>query len=286
MYESQTLAALERFYSNQDEDGRLITKHGQIEFLTTMRYIDRYLKPGDRVADIGAGTGRYSLAAASLGCAVEAVELVERNIDVFKRKIGQANGDRSAEATTGAGQPSEYSANINITRGNALALTMLESGAFDITLLLGPLYHLYTHEDKRQAISEALRVTKPGGVVFAAYCLTDACLAQSGFKDRSFDILDYCQSGKVDMETFSTFSTPEDVFELVRKEDVDRLMEGFGATRLHYVATDLFACYMAEALEAMDRETYEMYLRYHFAVCERADLAGVSNHALDVFRKE
>ena len=46
------------FYNNYDEDSRLTVKHGSVEFLTTMHYIGKYIKPGDRVLEIGAGTGR------------------------------------------------------------------------------------------------------------------------------------------------------------------------------------------------------------------------------------
>ena len=49
---------LTNFYSNYDEEGRLLSKHGQVEYLTTMRYIEKYLRPGMRVLEIGAGTGR------------------------------------------------------------------------------------------------------------------------------------------------------------------------------------------------------------------------------------
>ena len=65
------------FYNQYDEDSRLAVKHGTVEFLTTMRYIQKYLKPGDRVLEIGAGTGRYSHQLARRGYAVDAVELVD-----------------------------------------------------------------------------------------------------------------------------------------------------------------------------------------------------------------
>ncbi len=65
------------FYNNFDENNRLVLKHGTVEFLTTMRYIEKYIRPGARVLEIGAGTGRYSHALARQGYAIDAVELVE-----------------------------------------------------------------------------------------------------------------------------------------------------------------------------------------------------------------
>jgi hypothetical protein len=147
------------------------------------------------------------------------------------------------------------------------------------------MYHLYTEEDERKAMSEALSVTKPGGVVFAAYCISDASLIISGFQRKAFDIADYIKRGKIDPVTFDPVSVPEDIFELVRKEDIDRLMAGFDVERLHYVATDLFTRYIKDAVDEMDEETFALYLRYHFSVCERADMVGLTHHSLDVFRK-
>ena len=90
----------------------------------------------------------------------------------------------------------------------------------------------------------------------------------------------------LDTTTFETFSNPWDIFELYRKEDIDELMSHFNVTRLHYVGTDMATHYMREVVDAMDDELYEMYLRYHFVICERADMIGASHHFLDVFRKE
>ena len=74
------------FYNTYDEDRRLALKHGSVEFLTTMRYINKYIRPGHRVLEIGAGTGRYSHALARQGYSVDAVELVQHNMDVFREK--------------------------------------------------------------------------------------------------------------------------------------------------------------------------------------------------------
>ena len=75
------------FYNSYDEDSRLVSKHGTIEFLTTMHYVEKYIRPGSRVLEIGAGTGRYSHSLARRGYDVDAVELVEHNIEIFRKSL-------------------------------------------------------------------------------------------------------------------------------------------------------------------------------------------------------
>ncbi|NLO47065.1 MAG: class I SAM-dependent methyltransferase [Clostridiales bacterium] len=266
LHPKKTDNPLASYYASEDEEGRLALRHGQVEFLTTIRFIERYLTPNAKIIEIGAGTGRYSRAIADMGYEVDAVELFSKNIDRFKAKL----------------KPSQT---INIIQGNALDLSAFADGSFDITLLLGPLYHLYTESDKRQAISEALRVTKSGGVVFAAYCISDGSLLLSGFMRKSYDIGEYINRGMIDPLTFDTFSEPEDIFEMVRKDDIDRLMSGFPVERLHYVGTDMFTNYMRDAINAMSEDEFALYLRYHFAICHRQDMVGISHHTLDVFKK-
>jgi len=231
-----------------------------------MRFIERYLSPHARIIEIGAGTGRYSRTLAGMGYLVDAVELFQHNIDIFRQSL---KPDQS----------------ISITQGNALDLSVFSDNTYDITLLLGPMYHLFSEDDKQQAMSEALRVTKPGGVVFAAYCISDGSLVLSGFQRKVFDIADYIKRGKINPVSFDTISVPEDIFELVRKEDIDRLMSHFSVQRLHYISTDLFTNYMRSTVDEMSEEEFALYLRYHFSVCERQDLVGATHHSLDVFRK-
>ena len=132
---------------------------------------------------------------------------------------------------------------------------------------------------------EAIRVTKPGGIVFAAYVISDGCLLDDGFNRGNINVAKYIEKGLINGNTFAAKSKPEDLFELVRKEDIDELMSVFPTTRLHYVATDGCALFMREAIDRMDDETFELYLRYHFTTCERSDLAGVTSHSIDIFRK-
>lgn len=254
------------FYNNYDEDSRFASKHGSVEFLTTMRYIEKYLKPSDRIIEIGAGTGRYSHALARQGYDVDAVELIDHNIEVFS-------------------QNTHSNENITITQGNAMDLLSFPDNKYDITLLLGPLYHLYNKEDKQLALKEAIRVTKPGGLIFAAYVISDICILDDGFMRGNINVAKYIERGLIDAHTFAVRSEPKELFELVRKEDIDDLMSVFPVERLHYVATDGCTSFMREAVDSMDTDTFELYLKYHFATCERSDSIGITSHAVDIFRK-
>jgi len=53
---------LNNYYNNYDEESRLIKdKAHRIEYITTTKYIEKYLKSGDKILEIGAGTGRYAI---------------------------------------------------------------------------------------------------------------------------------------------------------------------------------------------------------------------------------
>jgi len=263
---TDTLGFLTRFYSTRcDEDRRLTTQHGKVEYLTTMRYIERYLRPGMRVLEIGAATGRYSLTLARKGYDVTAIELVQHNIDVFRKKL----------------KPGDT---VDLQQGNALDLSRFPDNTFDMTLLLGPMYHLYTVEDQTRALEEALRVTKPGGLLYAAYCVSDMSLHYHGFIKGHIEYL--IAKGMADPETFHCHSEPKDLFQLMRKDDILALAAPLPCTRLHYVATDGPIELMRKAIGKMTPKQFELYMKYRYAICEREDMAGATNHSLDILLRK
>ena len=60
----ETKEKIAKYYDGYDEDERLVSKHGMVEYLTTMKYIETYLRPNVRILEIGAATGRHSHALA------------------------------------------------------------------------------------------------------------------------------------------------------------------------------------------------------------------------------
>lgn len=253
------------YYTNYDEDGRLSSPHGQVEFLTTVRYIEKYLRPGMNLIEIGAGTGRYSHYFARKGYPVTAVELVEHNLSILKSK-------------TKKGEP------LTAEQGNAVDLSRFADDAFDLTLLLGPMYHLYRREDQRAALREAIRITKPGGKVFVAYCMADPSILGYGFIKHN--ALQLVLDDMLDPVTFKTFSEGKSMFELYTVSDIHGLVREFPVTELGLIAADGFTNHMREAVDEMTKEEYGLYLKYHFATCERQDLIGLSHHTLQILRIE
>ena len=212
---------LEEYYNKYDEEGRLLSRHGQVEYLTTMRYIEECLEgiPTPSILEVGAGTGRYSVTLAKQGRHMTAVELIEHNLEILKSKL-------------------EGTEPITTFQGNALDLSQLSDNSFDLTMLLGPMYHLYTKEEKRKALSEAVRVTKPEGLIFVAYCMNEPTVIQYVFGLHNLQkVMDFHMITK----DWHCISEPKDRFTLVRTEDIAALDTGVDETLIadgeHYEFT-------------------------------------------------
>ena len=290
------MTELEQYYNKFNEEKRLNSRHGQVEFRLSMKYIHEAIEtvmenlkmtaankhaasndpnapqsastffttpqPQDiKILDIGAGTGRYSVALAEEGYDVTAVELVKYNLGILKKK----------------------NSSVKAMQGNALNLKKLSSNTFDITLLFGPMYHLFGFEDKKKALLEAKRVTKPGGTILVAYCMNEYGVITYGFKERH--VLECMEQGRFS-DTFQTQSLPEHLYDYMRLENIDALNEACGLTRIKILSPDGPANYMRPFLNQLSDEEFEAFVQYQMAVCERPDLIGAGAHTLDILKKK
>lgn len=257
------MTELENYYNKFNEEKRLTRKHGNIEFITSMQYIHKYLElfgKEVKILDIGAGTGKYSVALANEGYDVTAVELIKYNLGILKSK----------------------GSSVKAYQGNALKLKQFKDDTFDLTLLFGPMYHLYTFEDKLKALKEAKRVTKNGGIILVAYCMNEYAILTYGFKENH--ILESMKKGKV-LNDFKVVSSKEDLYDYVRLDDINKLNDTAKLQRIQIISADGPANYMRKVLNAMNDETYNKFIEYHLSTCEREDLIGAGAHTVDILKK-
>ena len=253
------LSNIEKHYNKHPEDLRLLRRHGIVEFETTMHHLHRFLQPNQVILDIGAGTGRYTSALMAEGYRVKAVELVRRNIEVFLKREPTAD----------------------VVQGDARNMPFIETGTADVTLLLGPLYHLFGDEEKLKALNEAKRVTKPGGFIFVAYLMNEYSILSYCFdEDRINDLM---ARGVVDKD-FHIQSKVGELYDYIRLEDINRLNGKAGLERVTIFSPDGAADYMRTRLNQMNEETFARFIDYQKCISERPELIGAGSHTVDVLR--
>lgn len=251
-----------KYYNKFNEDKRLTTKHGMIEFKTSIKYILEYLNKMDnpKIIDIGAGTGKYSLALDKLGYDVSAIELVKHNLKVLESK----------------------NSNVKTYLGNAIDLSKFKDNSFDLVILFGPMYHLINIEDKIKALNETKRIVKKSGYIFISYCMNEYAIITHGFIEN--EIINSFKENKID-SNFHIISTEEDLYSYVRMEDIDYLKKKCNLKRNKILSQDGPTEYLKKVLNQMNDQELDLFYKYHLSTCENKYLLGAGRHILDILQK-
>lgn len=259
---SSRIDMMNSVYNHYDENNRLCrSRHGQLEYMTTMAYVRRHAAPGARVLEIGAGTGRYSVALARDGYDVTAVELVPHNLDVLRHN--------------------SHGLPLQAFQGDALDLSRFADGSFDVTLSLGPMYHLYAPQDVHRTLDEAIRVTRPGGVIITAFLSVYAIVASNYLNEQMRDGLAENFTPDWQVRHFE-----EQVFTGYDVAEFEALFADRPVHHLTTVAADsILELAEKNAAFALSDDAFAAFAAYHLATCEKRELLGASSHLMHICRK-
>jgi ubiquinone/menaquinone biosynthesis C-methylase UbiE len=247
-------------YDIFDESTRLDSKAANIEFITTVKYIEDVLKPGMRILDLGAGTGRYSIYFAQKGYEVVAVELVKKHAQAIENL-----------KTDGM--------HLKVIQGDALEqLRLLDSESFDIILCLGPLYHIAKPEDRAKCVREILRVSTEQGRMYFAFINNDMVITTEAML---YDP-NYMENGSYNKVTFKVEDFP---FVFYTVSGARELLEQSGATIVKEIASDGMSELLADKINQLNNQAYKQWLKYHLYTCEKPEFLGASNHLLFIAKK-
>ena len=254
------------FYNSINENARLEkSRQGQLEYVVTMHYIHKFLKPGDSVLEIGAGTGRYSVALAKEGVRVTAVELVAHNLEELKKNARGLD-------------------HLTAYQGDALDLGRFDDNSFDVTLSFGPMYHLYEAADHHKALDEAIRVTKPGGVILVAFLSAHAIICTNYLYDRHPTV----QGLKENFD--GNYRTRHFKEQLFTGFDIAEFEDLFARKEVEHLTT-VAADNVLEIAEqradfSMTDEDFAAFAEYQLHICEKREMLGNSSHLLYICKKK
>ena len=266
-----TVDAVRGYY---DENAQLewdrLEKH-PFEFIFTTDMMERYIRPGDRVLDIGGGPGRYSIHFAKKGCRVVLAELAGGNVALAREKAAEAG------------------VAIESYVCDCLELDKLGLGQFDHVFLMGPLYHLQREEDRIRAVETALRHLKPGGVLYVSFILVfagiiydlqnEGLVAEDLKNPLAMALVEAVERG----EDYCGPAFTEVYFH--HQRNILPFMERFPLEKLHLFGQEGILAPNYKEILARSPEEFQAWLTVARRYLEVPELLAYSEHAMYIGRK-
>ena len=249
------------------EWGRL-DRH-RTEFAVTCRVLLEHSPPPPaRVIDIGGGPGRYAIELSKLGYDVDLVDISSSCLSLAQEKAR------------------EIGVSINsVSQATAIDLAEFRSNFYDVAILFGPLYHLLTEAERNKAVSEAMRVLKPGGVIFAAFISRFAPFRHCARFDPGWVVkqpeyaLSIFEGGVHDKESGflnAYFAHPG---------EIEPLMEAHGAVTNLVVGCEGAVSMHEDEVNELTGEDWNIWVDLNYRIGTDPSALGASEHLLYVGTK-
>lgn len=256
--------SIDRYYDTYDEETRLSRDNlHQIEFRTTMRFLEKHIPPRSAILDSCAGTGVYAFPLAAAGHRVTAGDIVPRHVARMREKD--------------AGNLHE------IYEGDAADLSRFEGGAFDAVLCLGALYHLRGDAAER-AVAEGARVLKRGGIFALSYINpAGVYFAQLMRAIRKADPAERIEAYR--LLTQIEEESWDGLFRGLTMDEATSLAARHGVEPIEVVSAYPVYYNFYNEINDMTEVEYEKYLACHFATCADPAVARHAMHGLFIGKK-
>lgn len=256
------------------EWGRL-DRH-RTEFALSLRAMTDYLPPAPAmIVDVGGGPGRYALELARQGYQVTLVDLAQNNLTVAQQQA--------------------VTAGVNLVatlHANAVDLSDLSSNAYDAVLLMGPLYHLLTLPERQKARNEALRILKPGGVIFAAFLgrfaavLNAARFEPEYIVRRNKECETILENGiyRTDRNNYEHLGKFPDAY-FAHPNEIKPFMEEAEFKTLMILGCEGVISTIDDKANGFQGQLWEAWVEMNYRLGKDPSLHGASNHLLYVGKK-
>lgn len=262
------------YYRKYNEQVRLKQSTGQLEFVRTKEILNRFLPaPPAIVYDIGGAAGSYSLWLARHGYEVHLVDLVPEHIEKARFTSQQQAAHPIASLTVGDAR--------NIDR---------KSESVDAVLLMGPLYHLEKKTARYDALREAYRILRDGGIILCAAISRFASLF-NGLRENYLEDPVFMNIVRQDLKT-GVHQNPTDnpeYFTTSYFHHPDELREELEAADFEFECT-LAVESIGNQLPDFDNKWQDLAWRERLLnairlVEEEPSLLGIGDHLIAVARK-
>jgi S-adenosylmethionine-dependent methyltransferase len=264
----ENLEIVKKFYDDTvDYEWGRLERH-KVEFELTKRYLNRYIKPGDKVLDLGGGPGRYSLYLAELGCDVTLADLSEKNVEFAVNKAR------------------EQGLALRGLQIDARDLATIEDNQFDYVLCMGPMYHLKNEGDRAKTVTECLKKLKQNGIIFVAFISSYSFVWDYLIRNPEF-ILDNDRRSELnkiaDGKDFAGKGFSDNFY--ISPKNVLPFFNQFNLEKLHLLNSESFLYLREPELLGQKPEVINAWLDLAEQVCEHEDLLSMAEHIMYIGEK-